>query len=360
VNRAFNIGILEGDDIGLEVVPETVKVMRAAAQKTDLAIDWHPVPIGRKALDELGYTLPPGTLEKLDTLDGWVLGPIGHQAYPKDRPNAINPHPILRKHYDLFANIRPAKSLPGLPAVYRDVDLIMVRENNEGFPPDRNVYAGNGEFRPTPDMTISVRVITRQGSSKVARAAFELARTRPRRKVTAVHKDTVFKLGCGMFAEECRQVARDYPDVAFDEVLVDTFGMKLVMKPQQFDVIVTTNTFGDILSDVAAGLVGGLGLAAGLSAGPQRAMAQATHGSAPDIAGRGIANPYAMIVSGQMLLAWLGHKHGEPKAVRAAEVMERAVERVIGEARTLTPDLGGKASTSEMGDAIAAAVAKAA
>ncbi|HET7596595.1 MAG TPA: isocitrate/isopropylmalate dehydrogenase family protein [Burkholderiales bacterium] len=360
MNRAFNIGILEGDDIGLEVVPETVKVMRAAAQKTDLAIDWHPVPIGRKALDELGYTLPPGTLEKLDTLDGWVLGPIGHQAYPKDRPNAINPHPILRKHYDLFANIRPAKSLPGLPAVYRDVDLIMVRENNEGFPPDRNVYAGNGEFRPTPDMTISVRVITRQGSSKVARAAFELARTRPRRKVTAVHKDTVFKLGCGMFAEECRQVARDYPDVAFDEVLVDTFGMKLVMKPQQFDVIVTTNTFGDILSDVAAGLVGGLGLAAGLSAGPQRAMAQATHGSAPDIAGRGIANPYAMIVSGQMLLAWLGHKHGEPKAVRAAEVMERAVERVIGEARTLTPDLGGKASTSEMGDAIAAAVAKAA
>jgi 3-isopropylmalate dehydrogenase len=360
VNRAFNIGILEGDDIGLEVVPETIKVMRAAAQKTDLAIDWHPVPIGRKALDELGYTLPPGTLEKLDTLDGWVLGPIGHQAYPKDRPNAINPHPILRKHYDLFANIRPAKSLPGLPAVYRDVDLIMVRENNEGFPPDRNVYAGNGEFRPTPDMTISVRVITRQGSSKVARAAFELARTRPRRKVTAVHKDTVFKLGCGMFAEECRQVARDYPDVAFDEVLVDTFGMKLEMKPQQFDVIVTTNTFGDIPSDVAAGLVGGLGLAAGLSAGPQRAMAQATHGSAPDIAGRGIANPYAMIVSGQMLLAWLGHKHGEPKAVRAAEVMERAVERVIGEARTLTPDLGGKASTSEMGDAIAAAVAKAA
>jgi 3-isopropylmalate dehydrogenase len=360
VNRAFNIGILEGDDIGLEVVPETVKVMRAAAQKTDLAIDWHPVPIGRKALDELGYTLPPGTLEKLDTLDGWVLGPIGHQAYPKDRPNAINPHPILRKHYDLFANIRPAKSLPGLPAVYRDVDLIMVRENNEGFPPDRNVYAGNGEFRPTPDMTISVRVITRQGSSKVARAAFELARTRPRRKVTAVHKDTVFKLGCGMFAEECRQVARDYPDVAFDEVLVDTFGMKLVMKPQQFDVIVTTNTFGDILSDVAAGLLGGLGLAAGLSAGPQRAMAQATHGSAPDIAGRRLANPYAMIVSGQMLLAWLGHKHGEPKAVRAAEAMERAIERVIAEARTLTPDLGGKASTSEMGDAIAAAVAKAA
>jgi 3-isopropylmalate dehydrogenase len=356
VNRALKIGILEGDDIGLEVVPETIKVMRAAAQKCGLEIEWHPTPIGRKAYDELGYTLPPGTLEKLDTLDGWVLGPIGHQAYPKNTPNAINPHPILRKHYDLFANIRPAKSLPGLPALYKDVDLVIVRENNEGMPPDRNLYMGHGEFRPTPDMTIGIRVITRQGSSKVARAAFELARTRPRRKLTSVHKDTVFKLGCGMFAEECRKLAKEYPDIAYDEVLVDTFAMKLVMKPQQFDVIVTTNTFGDILSDAAAGLVGGLGLAAGLSAGPERAMAQATHGSAPDIAGKGIANPYAMIVSGQMLMAWLGHKHQAPKAVKAANVMERAMERVITEAKVLTPDLGGNASTSQMGDAVAAAV----
>jgi 3-isopropylmalate dehydrogenase len=141
-------------------------------------------------------------------------------------------------------------------------------------------------------------------------------------------------------------------------VLVDTFAMKLVMKPQQFDVIVTTNTFGDILSDAAAGLVGGLGLAAGLSAGPERAMAQATHGSAPDIAGKGIANPYAMIVSGQMLLAWLGHKHGQRKAVEAADLMERAITRVIAERKALTADLGGKASTREMGDAIAAAVSE--
>ncbi len=166
MGKALRIGILEGDDIGLEVVPETIKVMRAAAQQTGLAIEWFPLPIGRKAYDELGYTLPPGTLDKLDTYDGWVLGPIGHQAYPKGKPNAINPHPILRKHYDLFANIRPAKSYPGLPALYKDVDLIFVRENNEGFPPDRNVYIGNGEFRPTPDMTISVRLITRQGSEQ--------------------------------------------------------------------------------------------------------------------------------------------------------------------------------------------------
>ena len=352
----LKIGVLDGDDIGLEVVPECVKVMRAAARKAGLEIDWHPVPIGKRALDELGHTLPPGTLDKLDTLDGWVLGPIGHQAYPRGKPDAINPHPILRKHYDLFANIRPSRSYPGLPALYKDVDLVIVRENNEGFPPDRNTYMGNGEFRPTPDMTISIRLITREGSRKVARAAFELARTRPRKKMTSVHKDTVFKLGCGMFAEECRALARDYPDVAYDEVLVDTFAMKLVMKPQQFDVIVTTNTFGDILSDAAAGLVGGLGLAPGLSAGPQRAMAQATHGSAPDIAGRNIANPYAMIMSGQMLLAWLGHKHHEPRAVQAAQFIESAMERVIGEGKALTGDLGGRASTVEMGDAVAAAV----
>jgi 3-isopropylmalate dehydrogenase len=359
VHTPLKIGILEGDDIGLEVVPETIKVMRAAAKKSGVDIDWHAVPIGRKALDELGNTLPPGTLEKLDTLDGWVLGPIGHQAYPKGNPNSINPHPILRKHFDLFANIRPAKSYPGLPALHKDVDLVIVRENNEGMPPDRNVYMGNGEFRPTPDMTIGVRVITRQGSRKVARAAFDFARTRPRKKVTAVHKDTVFKLACGMFAEECRAVAKDFPDITYDEVLVDTFAMKLVMKPQQFDVIVTTNTFGDILSDEAAGLVGGLGLAPGLSAGPNRAMAQATHGSAPDIAGKGIANPYAMIMSGQMLMAWLGHKHGQPKAVHAAQLIERAMESVIRGGSVLTPDLGGKASTREMGDAVAAAVGSA-
>jgi 3-isopropylmalate dehydrogenase len=353
----LKIGILDGDDIGLEVVPECVKVMRAAAARTGLAIDWHPMPIGKKAFDELGYTLPPGTLEKLDTLDGWVLGPIGHQAYPRGNPNSINPHPILRKHYDLYANIRPAKSYPGLPSIYQDVDLVIVRENNEGFPPDRNTYLGNGEFRPTPDMTISVRLVTRQGSRKVARAAFELARTRPRRKLTAVHKDTVFKLGCGMFAEECRALARDYPDVAYDEVLVDTFAMKLVMKPQQFDVVVTTNTFGDILSDAAAGLVGGLGLAPALSAGPERAMAQATHGSAPDIAGRNIANPYAMIMSGQMLLDWLGHKHGEQKAVRAARLIAGAMDEIITARRALTADLGGGATTAQMGDAVAAAVA---
>jgi 3-isopropylmalate dehydrogenase len=351
---ALRIGVLDGDDIGPEIVPEAVKVMRRAAEGTGLAIEWRPLAIGRRALDELGTTLPPATMAALEQLDGWILGPIGHQAYPKT-PQAVNPHPILRKRFDLFANIRPARSYATLPCLHQDVDLVIVRENNEGFQPDRNVVAGSGEFRPSEDMTISVRVITRQGSAKVARAAFELARHR-RRHLTAVHKDTVFKLGCGMFAEECRRVGREFPEVVYDEVMVDTFAMRLAMKPQQFDVIVTTNMFGDILSDEAAGLVGGLGMAPGLCAGPDHAMAQATHGSAPDIAGRNIANPYAMIMSGQMLLDWLGRKHDEPRAVEAAASIRAAADTVILDRWPLTPDLGGSASTQDMGTAIAAAI----
>jgi 3-isopropylmalate dehydrogenase len=350
----LKIGILNGDDIGHEIVPETIAAMKAAAQRVDLAIDWEELPIGRSAFDSLGTTMPEDTLERLSKLDGWVLGPIGHQAYPK-HPAAINPHPILRKHFDLFANIRPARSYHSVPSVHQDVDLVIVRENNEGFQPDRNVVAGTGEFRPSEDMTISVRVITRNGSSKVARAAFELARSR-RRKLTAVHKDTVFKLGCGMFAEECRKVAAEFPDVEYQETMVDTFAMRLVMKPQQYDVIVTTNMFGDILSDEAAGLVGGLGMAPGLCAGPERAMAQATHGSAPDIAGKGIANPFAMIVSGAMLLDWLGRHRDEPKAVKAAAMIREATDKIVNEKISVTADLGGSSSTAEMGEAIRAAL----
>lgn len=346
----LKIGVLNGDDIGHEIVPETVAIMQAAADRVGLDIGWEQLPIGRKAYDELGTSMPGDTLERLSRLDGWVLGPIGHQAYPKN-PAAINPHPILRKHFDLYANIRPARSYRSLPCVHQDVDLVIVRENNEGFQPDRNVVAGSGEFRPSEDMTISVRVITRQGSSKVARAAFELARAR-RRKLTAVHKDTVFKLGCGMFAEECRKIATEFPDVEYQETMVDTFAMRLAMKPQQYDVVVTTNMFGDILSDEAAGLVGGLGMAPGLCAGPDRAMAQATHGSAPDIAGKGIANPFAMVVSGAMLLDWLGRKKDLTNAIEAATRIRTAVDAIIEEKSIVTPDLGGTASTSEMAAAI--------
>jgi len=347
----LTLGILEGDDIGHEIVPAAVEIVKAAASRNGLGIDWRPVPIGRRALDALGSTMPEGTLDALAEMDGWILGPIGHQAYPKG-PGAINPHPILRKHFNLFANIRPTKSYPDIGCLHDGIDLIIVRENNEGFQPDRNVVAGCGEFRPTEDVTISVRVISRAGSYRVAKAALELARHR-KKHLTLVHKNTVFKLGCGMFVEECYRAAKDFPDVKIDEVIVDTFAMRLVRDPQSFDVVVTTNMFGDILSDEAAGLVGGLGMAPGLCIGEGRiAMAQATHGSAPDIAGKGLANPYAMIASSSMLLAWLGRDRGIPQAVAAAEAIGRATEAALARPESRTPDIRGTAATQQMTQAI--------
>jgi 3-isopropylmalate dehydrogenase len=350
----MKLGILDGDDIGLEVVPECVKVIAAAAARTGLRIDWQELPIGKRGHEAHGHTLPPVTEQALRGLDGWIMGPIGHRAYPRNDATWVMPP--VRKKFELFAAVRPARSYANVPSVHRDVDIVFVREITEGMLYSETVVAGAPEFRPNDDITVAMRVITRKGSNRVAREAFEIARTRPRKKVTAAHKEPVYRLACGMFAEECRKVARDYPDVAFEEELIDTISMKLVMAPQQFDVVVTTNQFGDILTDIGAGLAGGLGLAPGLCVGERQAMAQATHGSAPDIAGRNVANPYAMIVSGQMLLDWLGRTRAEPKAREAAALIGGAVARTIADARHLTRDLGGTASTQAMGDAIAAAI----
>ena len=355
MNSHLVIGILNGDDIGHEIVPAAVEVTRAAAAKAGLVIEWRPMPIGRTALDTHGSTFPDGTMEALSKMDGFILGPIGHQAYPKV-PGAINPHPIMRKHFNLFANVRPTRSYPGLGAIHDGVDLVIVRENNEGFQPDRNVVAGSGEFRPTEDVTISVRVITRVGSSRVARAAFQIAQQRKKR-LTVVHKDTVFKLGCGMFVEECYRVAKEFPDVTVDEVIVDTMAMRLVRDPQSFDVVVTTNMFGDILTDVAAGLVGGLGMAPGLCIGEgDLAMAQATHGSAPDIAGKGVANPFAMIESTRMMIEWLGHNRKIAEAVETAALMEAAITAALADPATRTRDIRGTGGTVEMTRGIIAAI----
>lgn len=354
----YRIGILKGDDIGLEIVPVAVQVLRSALEKyKEVNIDWVELPIGYPSYLETGDTLPESTLNKLYELDGWILGPIGHMAYPKNNPKAINPHPILRRQFDLVSNIRPAKSYPNLPSLHKDVDVVIIRENNEGFQPDRNMYKGLGEFMPTPDIALSVRVITKRNSEMAARTAFELARQRNgMKKVSAIHKNTVFKMGCGLFIDTCKEVAKEYPDISFETVVVDTFAMKLAMKPQNYDVAVTTNMFGDILTDLAAGLVGGLGMAPGLCVGPRYAMAQATHGSAPDIAGRHIANPYAIIMSAQMLLSWLANKKGDIEAIKASIDIMTAIEKVINESKSVTPDLGGKASTEEMGTAICDAV----
>jgi 3-isopropylmalate dehydrogenase len=350
----LKIGVLLGDDIGLEVVPEAVKVMKAAAAKTGLAIEWQDLPIGKRGHELHGHTMPAVTVAALEKSDGFLCGPIGHAAYPRNDPTWIMPP--LRKRLDLYASIKPVKSYPNIPSVHKNVDIVFLREVTEGMQSSDTVVAGAGEFRPSDDITIASRVITRKGSRRVAREAFEIARARPRRKVTAVHKEPVYRLACGMFAEECRKLAKEYPDVKYDEVLVDGFAMKLVMNPQQFDVVVTTNQFGDILTDEGAGVVGGLGLAPGLCVGERLAMSQATHGSAPDIAGKNAANPYALIMSGKMLLEWLGRKRGEPKASQAAKLIDTAMDKSIAEAKRLTADLGGRASTTEMGDAVAGAV----
>jgi len=251
-------------------------------------------------------------------------------------------------------------------ALHDGVDLVIVRENNEGMQPDRNMYKGGGEFMPTPDIALSTRVITRRGSERIARAAFELARARGQTRITAkqkhpcgerprvtiIHKRTVFKLTCGLFVDTATEVGREFPDVDVDEHQVDSFAMALVMKPQRFDTILVTNMFGDILSDLAAGLVGGLGLAPGLNVGDRYAMAQATHGSAPDIAGRNIANPYAIILSAQMLLAWLGRRHSDQAALSAANKIDQAVHLTLSRDSVRTPDIGGNASTDDFGRAV--------
>jgi 3-isopropylmalate dehydrogenase len=349
----LKIGILLGDDIGHEVVPECVKVMQAAAKRSGLAVDWSNWPIGKAGHEQHGNTLPDTTEAGLRTLDGWIMGPIGHAAYPRNDPTWVMP--AIRKKFELFAALRPSRSYPNITSIHKNVDIAFVRELTEGMLYSETVVAGAPEFRPNDDITVAMRVITRKGSNRVAREAFEIARTRPRKKVTAAHKEPVYRLACGMFAEECRKVAREFPDVKFEEAMIDTISMKLVMAPQQYDVVVTSNQFGDILTDIGAGLVGGLGLAPGLCIGEKQAMAQATHGSAPDIAGRNIANPYAMIASGQMLMAYLGRKHNEPKATAAAGYMQTAIDKVITDGKYLTKDLGGQASTQDMGNAIAQA-----
>ena len=364
---SYRIGILLGDDIGPEIVPQAVAALVAAAENTPgLELQFIDFPVGAHAYKKTGYTLPPGTLERLADLDGWILGPLGHAAYPRDDPNALNPHPIIRRHFDLYANIRPSRSLPGVKALHERVDLVIARENNEGMQPDRNMHKGGGEFMPTPDIALSTRVITRRGSERIARSGFELARARgkarlvlgqphpcgERPRVTIIHKRTVFKLTCGLFVDTAMEVARNFPDVDVDDHQVDSFAMALSMNPQLFDTIVVTNMFGDILSDLAAGLVGGLGLAPGLNVGDRYAMAQATHGSAPDIAGRNIANPYAIIMSAQMLLAWLGRRQSDQAALSAANKIDQAVHLTLSRDNMRTPDIGGNATTDEFGRAV--------
>jgi isocitrate/isopropylmalate dehydrogenase len=344
--------VLPGDGIGPEITVATMALLRAVNEKFDLEISFQEHEIGLASLNRVGSTFPDAVLEACRAADGIVIGPVSHLDYPPRAEGGVNPSGGLRIALDLYANIRPSRSREGLPHWGRTpMDLVIARENTEGFYADRNMYQGVGEFMPTPDLALSVRKISAQGSRRIAKAAFELARAR-RRKVTAVHKSNVLKLTEGLFLREVRAVAAQFSDVQYEEQLVDSMAALLVRDAARFDVIVTTNMYGDILSDEAAELSGSLGLAASINAGDAHCMAQAQHGSAPDIAGQDRANPASLMLSAAMLLGWLARRHGGENFAAAERAIDAAVEAAIRDPRRRTRDLGGTLGTQAFTQAI--------
>ena len=324
----YKIAVIPGDGIGREVIPEAVRVL----ESTGLKFDFRYMEVGYEVFKKTGTSAPEEVLSKIKAaqacLSGPTTTPVGAEDY---RSAAVT----LRKALDLYANVRPFKSYP-VESLLKNVDLVIVRENTEGL------YSGV-EFE-TEDSAFTIRVITRRASERIARFAFKLAMKR-RKKLTIVTKANILRKTCGLFREVSLLVAKDYPDVEANEMLVDTAAMNLVLKPQGFDVILTTNLFGDILSDEAAGLVGGLGLAPSANIGEDYALFGPVHGSAPDIAGKGVANSIASILSAKMMLDHLGES-------KLAERVEKAVTYVLKEGKYLTPDLGGTSSTREVTKAI--------
>jgi isocitrate/isopropylmalate dehydrogenase len=349
---SMNLAILPGDGIGPEIMAVTMDALARVGRRFALDLRLQTHDVGLAALARSGSTLPDTVIEACRVADGFVLGPVGHHAYPPRAEGGRNPSGDLRIALDLYANIRPSRSYAGLPHYGRTpMDLVIVRENTEGFYADRNMHQGSGEFMPTPDLALSVRKVSAQASRRIAVVAFQLAKRR-RRKVTAVHKANVLRAGEGLFLREVRAVAAQFPEVAYDEQLVDSMAALLVRDAARFDVVVTTNMFGDILSDEAAELSGSLGLAGSINAGDAHCMAQAQHGSAPDIAGADRANPASLVLSAAMLLGWLGERHAKENYLEAQAALETAITRLLGDAATRTPDLGGALGTSAFGAAL--------
>jgi 3-isopropylmalate dehydrogenase len=321
-------------------------------------VEWHELPLGASAIDEFGSHTPESTLKALDDLDGWLLGPHDSAAYPEPYRSQLNPSGTIRKHFGLYANIRPAKAFEGGKAIVEGTDLVIARENTEGFYADRNTFRGTGEMMPTPDVAIMHGIITRSATERIARSAFELA-TRRRNKVTIVHKANVLKMTTGLFRDVCREVASAYPQVEVDDFHIDAMTVHLVRRANEFDVIVTENMFGDILSDLAGEVAGSLGIAPSVNSSDTKAMAQAAHGSAPDIAGQDLANPIAMNLSSAMLLDWLAGRHDDPVIADAGRRIEDAIAATV-RGGTSTRDLGGSASCSEFTTAVVGAITSAA
>ena len=327
------IAVIPGDGIGPEIMAATLRVLDAL----NAGLEYERIDAGLVALDKHGELLPAATLERIAAnkvaLKGPLTTPIGEGF------TSVNV--ALRRHFELYANVRPVVSFPGTKSRYEDIDIITVRENTEG------AYLSEGQTLSADGETaVSIIRNTRKGSSRIVRYAFELAVKRGRKKITAVHKANILKTSSGLFLNVAREIAREYPQIEFNEMIVDNTCMQLVMRPHQFDVIVTTNLFGDILSDLCAGLVGGLGLAPGDNIGADVAIFEAVHGSAPDIAGKGIANPCALLLAAADMLDHLdlcAEAANLRRAIRAAVAQDHAL---------VTPDLGGSGTTESFADAV--------
>ena len=335
---AHQATLIPGDGIGPEVAEATLRAMEAVG----VEIEWERVQAGIRALAEQGQLIPDDVFASLAATHVGLKGPTatpiagGHQS--------INV--ALRKRLGLYVNFRPVRMLPGLKTRFHDVpiDLLIFRENTE------DLYSGL-EHEVVPGVVEGLKIITRSASTRIARAAFEYARREGRAKVTAIHKANIMKLSDGLFLKCCREMASRYSEIQYTELIVDNACMQLVMRPETFDVLVLPNLYGDIISDLAAGLVGGLGIVPGANLGDETAIFEAVHGTAPDIAGKGLANPTALMQSGVLMLAHLGERE-------AAARMQNAIYQVYAEARHLTGDVGGKASTGEFTDAVIRAMAE--
>lgn len=334
-----NVTLIKGDGIGPAIMAAAVKIIDASG----VDINWQEADAGMAAFEKHGTALPEETLQSIAETRVAFKGPLTTASGKGFR--SINVE--LRQKYDLFANVRPAKTWQGVDTRFDNVDMVIIRENTEGLYSGLEHYLTNKK-----DIAESLAVVTRPGSERIIDYAFQYARRHGRRKVTICHKANILKYTQGLFLDVGREVAEKYPEMEFDEKIIDATCMHMVMDPSQFDVVVTTNMFGDILSDLAAGLVGGLGLIPGANIGADAALFEAVHGSAPDIAGRNIANPTAVIMAGVMMLDYLGEQ-------QAAERIKKAAEQVIAEGRIVTPDLNlaAQAGTQEMAEAIIAAMA---
>jgi isocitrate dehydrogenase (NAD+) len=330
---AHTITLIPGDGIG----PEVTAAARRVVEATGVDIAWHVCEAGADAVERYGTPLPQETLDAITSSKVALKGPVSTPVGTGFR----SPNVQLRQKLDLFANYRPARSIPRVPSRYENIDLIVIRENTEGL------YSGL-EHVVVPGVVESLRIVTEKGSERIVRFAFETARRQGRRKVAMVHKANILKLSDGLFLEVGRRVAREYPEIQTQECIVDATAMRLVLDPHSFDVLVMENLFGDIISDLTSGLVGGLGMAPSANLGDGLAVFEPVHGTAPDIAGRGLANPTACILSAALMLRHLGE-------AAAAERIEQAVRRVIGLGKALTGDLGGSAGTSEYTASVIAA-----